>query len=457
MANKYLRVNGRPAYFSGSIRLPPSKSYFHRALFVAAIASTSSEITNCGDIFSEDMKATMNALKAFGAKIIHTPERHGTLHIKPAKTSRQEISVDARGSGTTARIAVSFAALEEMGTVTRLTGDNSLSKRPMQEIYGALTQLGVDCRYEKEKGHLPILVRGGGIEGGRCKIDGSISSQFISSLLISCTQARGECEIRLLNPSRLVSAPYIEATLRVLSAFGFKIKVISSSSLPYLAFEIRGNQKVNGRRFSVPGDMSTGAALIGAAVASRGNIKLLGVNRELPQSDSAIVPIAREFGARIRESKKSLSAQVTRSKHGSIALKLGDSPDIVPVVVGLSAAMQRSVRISKIGHLRFKESDRLRVLSRELNKLGLKIRENESSLELSGDMSPTKQIRKPILLDPEKDHRMLMALTIAGLSGRFGELRIKDPDCVNKSYPSFVGDIQKLCHERRTLKLVNVK
>ena len=447
---------GRPAHFSGSIRLPPSKSYFHRALIVAALASPSSEIANCGDVFSDDMISTMNALKAFGAKVSHSPENGGTIYVKPGKTDISKISVDARGSGTTARFAVSFAALAERRTLTRLSGDKSLSKRPMEEIQGALTQLGVDCRYERKKGHLPILISGGGIQGGRCEIDGSISSQFISSLLISCTQAKSDCKIHLLNPSRLVSAPYVEANLRVVSAFGFKIKVVYSTSLPYLAFEINGNQKVNGRRFSVPGDMSTGAALIGAAIASRGNIKLLGVNKDLPQSDSIIVPIAREFGARIHEGKKSVSAQMTKSKHGTIALKLGDSPDIVPVVAGLSAAMERQVRISEIGHLRFKESDRLRVLSRELNKLGLKIGETESSLEISGDMSPTRHIRKPILLDPEKDHRMLMALTIAGLSGRFGELRIKDPECVKKSYPSFVGDIQKLCHERRTVKLVNV-
>lgn len=457
MVKTYLSVKGRPTHFSGSLRLPPSKSYLHRALFVAATASTSSEITNCGEVFSDDMIATMNTLKAFGVKIIHSPEDHGTLHLTPGKTHRQEITLDAMGSGTTARFAVSFAALAGERTITRLTGDNSLSRRPMQEIYDALSQLGVGCRYGRKNGHLPILIEGGGIEGGRCEVDGSISSQFISSLLISCTQAQSNCKIRLLNPSRLVSIPYIEATLRVLSAFGFKIKTISSPTLPYLGFEIKGNQKVNGRRFSLPGDMSTAAALIGAAIASRGNVRLLGVNKGLPQSDSVIVRIARKFGARIRENKASLSAQMIESKHGWINFSLANSPDIVPVVVGLSAAMGRGVGISEIGHLRFKESDRLSVLSRELTKLGLKTSEGKSSIQVSGEMSPARQIRKPIVLDPDRDHRMLMALTIAGLSGRFGELRIKDPDCVKKSYPSFVSDLQKLCHEKQTLKLVNVK
>lgn len=454
MVKRYLRVAGLPEHFSGSVRLPPSKSYFHRALFVAALSLTPSSVTNCGHAFSDDMTSTLNALRAFGVKITRSSKGHGTLNISPNRSERSKITVQANGSGTTARLAVSFAALAEESTVTRLSGDSSLSKRPMQEICDALTQLGVDCEYENEYGRLPILISGGGIRGGKCEIDGSISSQFISSLLISCTRAQGDCEIRIRHPSRLVSKPYIDSTLRVLSDFGFKIKEISSPKFRYLGFQIRGNQKVKGRRFSLPGDMSTAAALIGAAIASNGKINLLGVNQDLPQSDSAIIPIARKFGARIREDRDSLSTTTKRTRTRVLTLSLGDSPDLVPVVVGLSAARGQGVRIGGISHLRFKESDRLAVLSRELRKLGVRSRENHSSIHVYPKVVRTKDIRKPILLDPDRDHRMLMALTIAGLSGRFGELRIGDPDCIKKSYPSFVQDIQRLCHERHTLKLV---
>ena len=459
MVDTYLKVSGIPEHFSGEIRLPPSKSYFHRALFVAAIASTSSRITNCGYTFSDDMNATISALRAFGVKIGKTRRNQGTLNISPGNNVKKEISLHAKGSGTTARFAISFAALAGDNTITHLSGDDSLSKRPMQEIYEALSQLGVRCEFEKNFGRLPMLIRGGGIRGGRCEIDGSISSQFISSLLISCTRAQSDCEILLKNPSKLVSKPYIEATLKVLGHFGFDLKVISSTKFRYIGFKIKGNQKINGVHFPVPGDMSTAAALIGAAIASKGQVKLLGINRDLPQSDSVIVPIAKRFGAGIRESGESLSARttITRSQPASITLNLGDSPDLVPVVVGLSAATGLGVTISGISHLRYKESDRLRVLSRELTKLGVKTRETTSSIRVSRDLPHAKQIRKPILLDPDRDHRMLMALTIAGLSGRFGVVRIKDPDCVKKSYPSFVVDIQRLCHERRTLNLVKAR
>lgn len=455
---KYLRVAGQPLQFSGSLRLPASKSYLHRALFVASLASTPSRITNCGHLLSDDIIATIDTLSSLGNKVISSPENHGTLRVLPDNSVRSKISIFAKGSGTTARFAISFAAAAaNPGTLVRLAGDDSLSKRPMEEIYHALTQLGVRCQYEKGEGRLPILIPGGGIRGGLCVVDGSISSQFVSSLLISCARAQTDCTIRIKNPSRLVSRPYIDATLKVLSHFGFEIKVISSSLFKYVGFRVRGNQVAKGRNFSVPGDMSTAAALIGATVASHGRVILQGVNPDLPQSDSAIIPIARKFGAFVSSPKQGqLLVKSTKLKSDPLNLDLGDSPDLVPVVAGLSAALGRNVSMSRVGHLRFKESDRLSVLAREFDKLGVPTRTTPSSLTLLAEHTQkvTKQIRKPILLNPERDHRMLMALTIAGLSGRYGELRITNPDCVRKSYPEFVKDLQALCHETNTIRIL---
>ncbi|HXQ93051.1 MAG TPA: hypothetical protein VN739_08595, partial [Nitrososphaerales archaeon] len=129
-------------------------------------------------------------------------------------------------------------------------------------------------------------------------------------------------------------------------------------------------------------------------------------------------------------------------------------PDIVPIIAGLAAATGSRVHLSNIGHLRFKESDRIGVLSRELSKIGVSTRETHSTLSIMNSNNDLSS--KVVKIDPENDHRMLMALTIAGLSGRFGVLLIQDPDCVRKSYPSFVNDIQKLCHEKSTVRIVNL-
>ena len=198
--SKKLSIRGKPAEFHGSIRLPPSKSDVHRALFIASLGKDISQITECGEELADDVLATIETLRAFGVKIKHSSDAHGTLSILPGKTNHSKISVFARGSGTTARFAISFAALAKEGSSVSISGDDSLSRRPMQSIFESLSQIGVKCSYEKEEGKLPITIMGGGIEGGECWVDGSISSQFISSLLISCTRARNDCTIQNQGP-----------------------------------------------------------------------------------------------------------------------------------------------------------------------------------------------------------------------------------------------------------------
>lgn len=450
---KYLMIAGRPKRFRGKLRLPPSKSYLHRALFIASLASGPSEITNCGTALSEDILATVDVLQAFGTKIERATRSNGTLRVIPGTTNHSSISIFARASGTTARFAIAYAALSK-GRI-RLSGDDSLSRRPMQSIFESLAELGVKCSYENEVGKLPILINGGGIKGGECTVEGSISSQFISSLLISCTRAQSDCLIRIKDPTKLVSRPYIDATLAAISHFGLVVEPIMSKA-GYAGFRISGNQVARPRMFAVPGDMSTAAAIIGATLAAGGSSNLQGVNATFPQSDAAIIPLVGRFGATVQEKQSELLVKSKRTVSRGLEFDLKESPDIVPVIAGLAAAVGRRVKISNVGHLRFKESDRLSVLSRELRKLGVRTKETETALSILGTSGNSQAIRKPIVIDPEKDHRMLMALAIAGLSGRYGKILIRDPDCVRKSYPKFVRDMQKLCGEKETINIVEV-
>jgi 3-phosphoshikimate 1-carboxyvinyltransferase len=452
---KNLDILGLPAKFHGKVRLPPSKSYLHRALFVAALGKSKSTLTSCGRELADDILATIDVLNAFGVKIRRSEWLNGTIEVQPRKTSRKNIEIFARGSGTTARFAISFAALAARGTSVRISGDDSLTTRPMQSVFESLSELGVRCSYEGKLGKLPIIVEGGGISGGECSVDGSISSQFISSLLISCTKAKRDCVIRIKNPRRLVSKPYIDATLAVLSYFGLD----AAPNANYTAFRVKGNQFAKARKLKIPGDMSAAAALIGATLATRGNSELQGADERFPQADAAMIPIARRFGSKIIQNGESIKiVSEDGNKIKKLNFDLNKSPDIVPVVAGLAAALAIQVKMINIGHLRFKESDRISVLSRELRKLGISTEETKVSLKIATKRSDHTQThtRKPILINPEKDHRMLMALAIAGLSGRYGEILISDPDCVRKSYPDFVRDLQELCHEKNTVKIVEV-
>lgn len=359
------------------------------------------------------------------------------------------------GSGTAARFLISFAALASDGGITKITGDASLSKRPVQPLIDALASLGAECYSEHKDGKLPVLVRGGGLRGGKeCEIDGSISSQFISSLLIACVKAQdGETLIKVTNPQKLVSAPYIDSTIGVLQHFGFKVRRIRSDRKNQLFFRVEGGQAGAPKTLTVPGDMSSGASLVCAAISAQGSVELLGVNSKLPQADSAILGMARKFGASVsfRRKESSVLIRSGRTYIRPMRLDLKESPDLVPVVAGLAAGTGRKLTITNVGHLRFKESDRLHTIARELQKLGVKTKETSSSLAILGEYQIS---RKPIVLESESDHRILMALVVAGLSGRFGAFSIRDPSCVKKSYPDFLSDIRRLAHDKAVLKIL---
>jgi 3-phosphoshikimate 1-carboxyvinyltransferase len=461
MTEELLSVAGKPSRFFGSVRLPPSKSYLHRALFVASLATGSSTITNCGNQFSDDVEASIGVLRSLGVSIRKTKDKLGTLHVSPGDSETgPQVEVDARGSGTTARFAISFAALTKSETRVRIIGNKSLTKRPMGTLLEALSELGVTCYSEKSGGRLPVVVEGGGIRGGVCTTEGTVSSQFISSLLMSCAKAKKDTTIWIKKPSKLVSRPYIEATLKLLSLFGFKIKPIVTRLNRFKGFEIKGNQIVQGGTFEVPGDMSGGASLIGAAIACGGRLNVLDFNRirALPQSDMVVIRIAKILGAKIRSTKGILVIKARRDiRPCTLSLNLRDSPDLVPVVAGITAACGSRAKIKGVAHLRFKESDRLEVLSREFNKIGMKSKTGDTFLSLGSRISEPihDYSQMPVVLDPENDHRMLMAFTIAGLSGKFGELQIRNPNCVEKSYPSFVKDLQRLCHEKKTIRVIS--
>jgi 3-phosphoshikimate 1-carboxyvinyltransferase len=459
-SGKLLKIAGRPSVFNGTIRLPPSKSYLHRALFVSTLATSLSTLTNCGTEMNDDIEATIRSLASLGTKIEASLSRGGSLRIFPRFSSEKKSSVilNAGGSGTTARFLVPFSALAPAGTSVIIVGNSSLSKRPMGAIFKPLSALGVTIRSVGYDGRLPIKIEGGGISGGDCEVDGSTSSQFVSSLLIACLRAREDSTVSIMNPEAQVSTPYIDATVRVIKQFGFRIRAKRSRSRYYTSFSIPGAQRVRGSDFAIPGDMSSAAPLIGAAVAAGGEIRLTNIGEEnLPQADRVIISIVRRLGATVKATGNQIFVRFQNHRDTSeeLSLDLRDSPDIVPTVAGLAAATGTRVSINNIGHLRFKESDRIKVLSRELAKIGMKTKETRSALRIL-DFDPSRS-RDEVLICPQGDHRMLMALAIAGLSGRFGTISIEDPDCVRKSYPSFVEDLQKLCHEKSTLKIVRSK
>ena len=449
MKSRFLELSGsRPIDFHGAITLPPSKSYLHRALFVSALCSGPSRIKNCGSIFSDDVQASIETLESFGVKIKKFRKGSNTeLKVYPKPLSTPKKQIFAHESGTTARFAIAFASTIKDGKGTVISGDSSLLKRPMKPLLDALSQIGVVC-HSKNSGRLPVVVQSKGIKGGKCNLQPSISSQFVSALLIASTKSVEKVTIEIMNSRKMVSMPYIRATLTVLRHFGFSINERRLESS--LLFDIEPSQVRRGGTFVVPGDMSSGSALIGAAISSKGRVHLRGVNLEVPQADSLFLSIVEEFGARVYRTNHSIVVH-SQDEHSEKILDfdLKDAPDIVPIIAGLAAATRKNVTIRNVGHLRYKESDRLSAISKELGKIGVKVIEREKALTIKPKKieRQNRGMMTTTVLNSYNDHRILMALTVAGISGRFGKMLISNPSCVDKSYPSFIADLRKLTSE----------
>jgi len=404
---------------SGTISCPPNKSYSHRAIFLASLANGKSILRNV--LLSRDTLATVNACKAFGAKI----EINGST-VTVESTGRiipQTSQIDASNSGTTIRISTAIASLSDK-TIT-LTGDASLQKRPMQPLLDALTQLGVKCT--STDGKPPVTVKGRS-EGGNTHISGSISSQFISALLISGPKMKNGITLEI--DGELVSKPYLDSTIATMKKFGVTVNTIS----PYKKYNI-SNQKYTPSDFVVPSDFSSIALLLSAAVLLGEDMSIDASLGDLPQGDREILSYLERLGVKINLGEK-ITLSSPKLLNGG-RFDLSNNPDLLPPMAILALKTSKPIEIYNVKHARFKETDRIAILARELAKIGIVVTEKEDGLILD---SP--KILKSAELESSDDHRLFMAFSIAGMF--VGNCTTTDPDSVDVSYPTFVEDMRKI-------------
>src|SRR5690349_14880545 len=268
------------ARLSGNIACPPNKSYTHRAIFLASLAKGKSQIRNV--LFSRDTIATINACKIFGAII---KENGADLTIESSGDLRlQSNEIDASNSGTTIRISAAIASLSDVKTT--LTGDSSLRKRPMQPLLDALKDLGAECT--STDGKPPITVKGK-IHGGKVSILGSVSSQFISALMIASPKTEKGVELNI--EGNLVSKPYLDATIATMKKFGVNVDAIE----PYKKYSIL-KQQYKPTEFTVPSDFSSMALLLAAAVLIGDAMTISASVNDLPQGDREMITHLEKLG-----------------------------------------------------------------------------------------------------------------------------------------------------------------
>jgi 3-phosphoshikimate 1-carboxyvinyltransferase len=301
----------------------------------------------------------------------------------------------------------------------------------MQPILDALIQLGVQAHSSKGNGTPPIIVRGGGIKGGTTSIDGSISSQFVSGILIAGIQA--DSNIIMKVKGDLISKPYVLATLAIMKHFGGPV----DHTQDMLEYYIK-SARYNSTQFEIPSDFSSAALILAAGVLVGEKIQLNGLSFTLPQGDSQIIEILQRMGCRIMVDRMNGNIQIDGSEHlDGGNFNLADTPDLLPVVSVLALKAKSPVTIKGVAHARLKETDRVANLAKELVKFGASIEELPDGLKI---MAPFDI--KNASLQAYNDHRLFMALTIASMMTQ--KSIVAGAESVDVSYPNFLSDMRAL-------------
>lgn len=415
-----------PSIISGSIQAPPSKSYTHRAILLAALAKGQSEIRNY--LHAKDTDVTVACCKRLGIAIHKKASDiltiYGSDGFRKVTQSKKLISLNCVDCGTTARLIISIASITPYRV--KIVGSTRLQSRPMSELIAALRFLGISITELDKPGALPLLVSGGNLQGGRVEIDARKSSQFVSSLLLVAPFAKENLIIKTTAPS---SRPYIDVTIDMMSSFGIKTD------------EENGNYKVKrgsykATDYTIEGDFSSASYFFAAAAITGNSIEVQGLNAKSTQGDSYMVDILEMMGCTAEKSGGGIKISGKAKK--PIDIDLGNFPDIVPTVAVVAAATFGVSTIRNISHLRHKESDRIHSVSEGLKRMGVSVKTKKDSLTIMG----RKQL-EAATVDTYNDHRIAMSFAIAALAAD-GQTKIRNAEVVEKSYPSFWQDFKKI-------------
>ena len=388
-----------PVKLSGTIRVPASKSISHRALICAALAKGTSVIDNL--LECDDTDATIGILSAMGASIRKDGEK---TYIEGITSANQTIKADCFESGSTLRFLIPVAAA--LGCHSEFSGRAKLPQRPITPYFTELTKNGVIF----ETTEMPYRFSGQ-LKSGIYTIAGDISSQFISGLLFALPLLNGDSEIIITSP--LQSKAYVDITIAALCDFGV---VVQETEQGYF---IKGNQEYRPHDVTVEADMSQAAFYV-VANAIGSDITIEGLNKNSLQGDRAILDI------------------VSKANGHAFDVDASQIPDLVPILTVLAAFSKGISHITNCSRLRLKESDRLAVITSELNKLGAEITESSDSLTING-----VEALHGGICESYTDHRIPMSLAIA--STRATEpVIINGAECVSKSYPYFFEDFKAL-------------
>ncbi len=401
----------------GTVSVPASKSYTHRAIIMAALSKGKCRIDN--PLLSFDTRATMDAVRSMGAVVT---EEGDHIIVGSSGLHAPNRTIDVLNSGTTMRLMTGIASLFDSRTT--ITGDSSIQKRPMGPLLKALEDCGVEC--ESNDGKAPFSVKGP-IKKDEIHIDGSMSSQFVSSMLMMSPLVGRPVDIVI--EGEMVSRPYVEITISMMKGFGITVDRIGKG------FHVEPQSYVP-CDYRVPSDFSSSAFPLVAGGLS-GSVTVEGLDMDDPQGDKKIVDILRSVGCGVMINDDKVTVSKTDELKG-MDVDLSDIPDLFPIVAVLMSTAKGTSRLYGAPQLRFKESDRIASVEKMLKTLGADITATDDGCIINGVPR-----LKGGHIEHLGDHRLMMSAAVASLVSD-GEISMEDDGCWNVSYPGFVEQMRSM-------------
>lgn len=407
----------------GRLRVPGSKSLTNRALVLAALADGPSRLRNV--LVAEDSEVMITALQDLGVTIEREANALSVSGLGgPPRVTRA--SLDLRLSGTSIRFLAALVASGRGDFI--LDGNQRMRQRPIQDLLDALNALGAEAESVNADGCPPVRIQAHGLAGGRASVAGDKSSQFLSALLMAAPYARSS--VRLEVTGELLSKPFVDMTLDLMTAFGARVEREG-----YRSFTIPPG-RYQGRDYVVEGDAMAAGYFWAAAAVTGGKVRIDNLGAETRQGDARLAAVLGEMGCVVEWGAG--WCEVAGPPPGSLAggsFDLNDMPDQAQTLAVVGLFANQAVRIENVANMRIKETDRLAAMTAELRRLGATVEERDDGLTVQPLVGAPPA---PVDLETYGDHRMAMALAVAG--ARVPNVRIQDPACVEKTYPAFFED-----------------
>jgi len=429
LAAQIMQINPILHPLNARVSIPGSKSLTNRALLIASLADGNTMLTNA--LFSDDSCYLVNALKNLGFNVTLDPENTCmTIIGLGGSIPAQQADLYIGNAGTAARFLSAFLTLGN-GTYT-LDGDTRMRERPIGDLVNALKQLG--AKIEVINNHQssicpPIKIMASGLSGGKTKISGNISSQFLSALLLTAPYAYTPVEIEIT--TELNSKPYIDMTLAVMSEFGVEIDRDG-----YNAFFIHPTRYSPVSTYSIESDASAASYFFAAPAICGGTVCVKNISSKSNQGDIKFLDILSRMGCVVTEYDNSIEVTGTEKLIG-LDVSMLDISDTAQTLAMIAPFASSPTRIRGITTSRLKETDRISATSTELRKIGVRVDEHEDGMTIY----PSKEFHHAVVKTYD-DHRMAMAFSLIGL--RVPGIVVENPGCVSKTFPNFFSVLETL-------------